>query len=265
MSATLKDASSGASNDIGSLAPIVLGSQQHMSQENMKSDTQQDLRNARALLEQIGNDDEKRKYQKAAEIILIKATRLDPENDEAKILLQSVRGVPAPPPSALLQPRQPQQLPQSDDPPLFTNLGSEKKKSWSKILFGLIAILAIGAGIIWMHGMSSSSAASPPVTRTPNVQQKAIPAAPAPDAPAASAAEEAAPFPKAPTGKLAVASSPPGEIYQGDKRLGLTPTTLQLPVGKQTLEYRLGDLRTVVSHDIKADRTTSATVTFQTT
>jgi hypothetical protein len=269
-----------------------------MSHENMKSDIQQDLRDARALLEQIGSNDEKRKYRKAAEIILIKATRLDPENEEAKILLQSVRGVPAPAPSALPQPDQPQQLPQSDDPSfaaptLFTNLGSDKKKSSSKILFGLIAVLAIGAGIIGMHGMSSSSAASPPVRRTPNVQQKASPAAPAPDTPAAqqpdapatpvaaslqtqqpvhttnaseaTAAKEAAPSPEAPTGKLAVTSSTPAEIYQGDKRLGLTPMTLQLPVGKQTLEYRLGDLRTVVRHDIKAERTTSATVTFQTT
>jgi len=150
MSATLKDASSGAGNDIGSLAPIVLGSRRHMSQENMKSDTQQDLRDARALLEQIGSDDEKRKYRKAAEIILIKATRLDPENEEAKILLQSVRGVPAPPPSALPQPRQPQQLPQSDDPPLFTNLGSEKKKSRWKVIFGLIAVLII-IGIIALY------------------------------------------------------------------------------------------------------------------
>jgi hypothetical protein len=55
------------------------------------------------------------------------------------------------------------------------------------------------------------------------------------------------------------------EIYQGDKRVGSAPGTLQLPAGRQTLEYRHGQLRTVVSYDIKADQTTNASVTFQTT
>jgi hypothetical protein len=293
----LKDANFPAINDIGFLVPIVLVPRCHMNQQSTKSDIQQDLRDARALLEQNGSDDEKRKYRKAAEIILIKATRLDPENEEAKILLQSVRSVRAPSRSAQPQPQQPQQLPQSDDPSftaptLFTNQENEKKKSLSKVLFGLIGILVIGVGIIGMRGMSSSSAASSSVTRAPNVQQKALPAAPEPDTPAAQqpdapatpvaaplqtqqpvhtpdaaaiAAKADAPSPEAPTGKLAVTSSTPAEIYQGYKRLGLTPMTLQLPAGKQTLEYRLGDLRTVVTHDIKADKTTSATVTFQTT
>ena len=260
----------------------------------MKSYIQQDLHDARALLEENGSDDERKKYRKAAEIILLKATRLDPENEEAKILLQSVRGVPAPSPSALPQPQPPQQLPQNDDPSftaptLFTNPGT-KKRSLSKILFGSIGVLVVGVGIIGMHGMSSSSASSP-VTRTPNVQQEALPAAPVSDTPAAQqqsdapatsiaapleteqpvhtpdapAATAASPSPKAPTGKLAVTSSTPTEIYQGDKRLGLTPMTLQLPVGKQPLEYRLGDLRMVVNHDTKADRTISTTLTFQTT
>jgi len=121
----------------------------------MKSDTQQDLRDARALLEQIGSDDEKRKYRKAAEIILLKATRLDPENEEAKILLQSVRGITAPLPSARSQPKQPQPLPQSYHPSftastLFTNLGNEKKKSRWKVIFGLIAVLII-IGIIALY------------------------------------------------------------------------------------------------------------------
>ena len=166
----------------------------------MKSYTQQDLRDARALLEQNGSDDERKKYRKAAEIILLKATRLDPENEEAKILLQSVRGVPAPSPLALPQPQQPQQLPLRDGPALtastlFANPGT-KKRSLSKILFGLIGVLVVGVGIIGMHGMSSSSAASSPVTRTPNAKQEALPAAPVP---------------------------------QGDKRLGLTPMiTIQI-------------------------------------
>jgi len=48
----------------------------------------------------------------------------------------------------------------------------------------------------------------------------------------------------------------------GDKHLGSTPTTLQLPAGNQTIEYRHGDLRSVVTHVIKARETTTALVTF---
>jgi hypothetical protein len=62
-----------------------------------------------------------------------------------------------------------------------------------------------------------------------------------------------------------VSSPTTAEIYQGDKRLGSAPGTLQLPVGRQTLEYRHGNLRTVMTHDIKADQTINAAVMFQTT
>jgi hypothetical protein len=63
-----------------------------------------------------------------------------------------------------------------------------------------------------------------------------------------------------------VVSSPAtAEIYQGDKHLGSAPGTLQLPVGRQTIEYRHGELRTVMSYDIKADQTTNVSITFQTT
>jgi hypothetical protein len=285
-----------------------------MNQESTKTNIQQDLRDARALLEQIGRDEERKKYRKAAELILLKAIRIDPENEEAKILLQSVRSVPAPLLS-VVPPRQPSQMPQSDDESLtmsglFANRGNEKNQTKSplKYLFGVIGVLVAGVGI-WIgqsHGMSSSSAAYSPVPRTPNVQQTALPT-PVPDTPpaapqqldaaatpaiapgqtqqpvqiaaaptatadktstaaATAAAPAKAPVQPAPVmGKLAVTSSTPAEIYQGDKRLGATPMTLQLPVGKQTIEYRLGDLRTVVNHDIKADKTTNATVTFQTT
>jgi hypothetical protein len=64
------------------------------------------------------------------------------------------------------------------------------------------------------------------------------------------------------TGSLAVSCAIAAEIYQGDKHLGSTPTTLQLPAGNQTLEYRHGDLRAVVTHAIKAKETTTALVVF---
>ena len=66
-------------------------------------------------------------------------------------------------------------------------------------------------------------------------------------------------------GRLAVSSTIPAEIYLGNKNLGSTPTTVQLPAGRQSLEYRHGDLRTVVNHTIKANETISAAISFQVT
>src|SRR5215467_4016680 len=60
----------------------------------MPIDIHQDLKDARTLLEQSGTEEEKRKYRKAAEIILLKAVHQEPDNEEAKILLQSARAVP---------------------------------------------------------------------------------------------------------------------------------------------------------------------------
>ena len=287
------------------------------NQDSSKTSVQQDLRDARGLLEQSGSEEEKRKYRKAAEIILIKALRLDPDNEEANILLQSVRGVPVtfvPSPSPVKAPAPPpppaEESLRDDDlsftatataPPLFASLGRDrKKKAKSKVLFGLIFIVALG-GLIWieqMHGMSSR-ATSASYTPAPSAQipapsnvtasTSAMPApsdakltvtsapasappiapiqvaettrpAPAP-APVAAPAAPAAPL----FGKLAVSSPTAADIYQGEKYLGSTPATLQLPAGPQTLEYRHGALRTVITHEIKADQTTSASVAFATT
>ena len=82
----------------------------------------------------------------------------------------------------------------------------------------------------------------------------------APPSPVAYARVDLAPVEK---GTLAVSSPTPAEIYQGDKQLGSTPTTLILPAGSHTLEYRYQDLRTVVSHVVKANETTTALVTFE--
>jgi hypothetical protein len=66
-------------------------------------------------------------------------------------------------------------------------------------------------------------------------------------------------------GSLAVNSPIAADIYLADKLLGSTPTTLQLTPGRYTLEYRHGDLRTVMIHEIKSRETISALVTFDTT
>src|SRR5207248_1562074 len=64
------------------------------------------------------------------------------------------------------------------------------------------------------------------------------------------------------TGSLAVSSPIAAEIYIGEKYLGSTPATLQLPAGSQTLEYRHGDLRSVMTHVVKANEVTTALVSF---
>ena len=66
-------------------------------------------------------------------------------------------------------------------------------------------------------------------------------------------------------GSLAVNSAIAADIYMADKMLGSTPMTLQLTPGRHTLEYRHGDLRTVMTHEIKSRETISALVTFDTT
>jgi len=66
-------------------------------------------------------------------------------------------------------------------------------------------------------------------------------------------------------GKLAVSSPTAADVYMNGKYLASTPATLQLPVGNQTLEYRHGNLRNVVNHQIKPNETTTASVTFQLT
>jgi hypothetical protein len=312
----------------------------------IRDEIQQDVHDARTLIEQSGSPDEKKKYRKAAEIILIKTVQLDPDNAEAKALLQSARAVPGlqapnppqPPPPPQPQPQaqvqqpqpqtaapaqhqpQPQQQthhqPQHQSqavreelaftagPVLFKGLGNEKKKGL-KIPLGLILVLVGGVVVfkfIQAHQPSRTTLAATsnrtepansgfrPVSANPTDASSLIPstpattpalpaalaatsaptpAAPTPTVPPAAAAAAPAPAPPAPPtapamGSLAVSSPTPAEIYQGGKLIGSTPTTLQLPAGRQTLEYRHGEMRTVVNHDIKANTTTAASVTFQT-
>ena len=65
------------------------------------------------------------------------------------------------------------------------------------------------------------------------------------------------------TGTLAVSSPTTVDIYMGDKLVGSAPTTLVLPAGNQTLEYRHQDMRKVMTHVIKANETTTTMVTFE--
>jgi hypothetical protein len=287
-----------ATNKSYCLAFLVRATVCHMlNQEYTPTNTEQDLHDARALLEQAGSDEEKKKYRKAAEIILLKAVRLDPQNEEAKALMQSVRAVPvshAPHPPQRTQ----EEVPFIAVPPKIKSAHTDKKKEpRPKFMLGLMATIGLGGGLLWIlqpHWMSPNAVGATMV-RTESVSQSKLPT-PVADAPfpGAAVAETVAaseqvvasvapPLAATPSqagappalgstatapaamGKLAVGSPTTAEIYQGSQYLGSAPTTLQLPAGRQTLEFRHGDLRTVLSYDIKSDETTTASVTFQAT
>jgi hypothetical protein len=63
-------------------------------------------------------------------------------------------------------------------------------------------------------------------------------------------------------GTLAVSAAVPVDIYRGEEHLGSTPTTLHLPLGSQTLEYRYEGLRQTRSHVIKSQETATAAISF---
>jgi hypothetical protein len=321
----------------------------------MPIDIHQDLKDARTLLEQSGSEEEKRKYRKAAEIILLKAVHQEPDNEEAKILLQSARAVPvgfssrvseaiksfepsrAPEPFKATEPVQatdshkafepfqtsdpiyahaPQKsretlkapepvkapTPREEDvpfvaAPVFQTIDSGKrKKSGLKVPMGLITLVVIGGGGLWMlqsrpankqtlavpaSKTQSSSSTLPPALADQAYQSPASAVADTKPSTLTTASASATPAPvPSPTvsippppaaesttamGKLAVSSATAAEIYQSGHYLGATPTTLQLPVGRQTLEYRHGDLRTFLTHDIKNNQTVTTSVTFHQT
>jgi hypothetical protein len=323
----------------------------------MPIDIHQDLHDARTLLEQSGSEEEKRKYRKAAEIILLKAVHQEPDNEEAKILLQSARAVPVgfssrvseaiksfepsrapapfkapepvqttdlfkafepfetPQPIHDHEPQKPQEWLNVSEPvkassaetreedvpfvaaPVFQTIDSgKKKKSGLKVPMGLITLVVIGGGGLWMlqsrpankHALAvpasktqsarstlppavADQAYTSPASTVADTKTSAVPTPPANTTPApvpsptVSTPPPPAPEPTPSMGRLAVSSATVAEIYQGGHYLGATPTTLQLPVGRQTLEYRHGDLRTVLTHDIKNNQTVTASVTFQQT
>ena len=107
---------------------------------------------------------------------------------------------------------------------------------------------------------------STPVPVAPAVASKPTVPAPVPPVPAvASKPTPQATAASKPPGSLAVNSPIAADIYMFDKYLGATPTTLQLPAGRHAVEYRSGDLRTVMTHEVRSGETTTAFVTFEIT
>jgi hypothetical protein len=70
------------------------------------------------------------------------------------------------------------------------------------------------------------------------------------------------PQPQAESGTLAISSPAAVDIYKNDAYLGSAPVTLELPAGSQTIEYRHGVLRKLVTHVINSNEATKVTITF---
>jgi hypothetical protein len=66
-------------------------------------------------------------------------------------------------------------------------------------------------------------------------------------------------------GKLAISSPMRAQIYLDGRMIGATPTTLDLPAGEQTLEYRYEDLRKRITHTVRPDETTAVNVVMDIT
>jgi tetratricopeptide (TPR) repeat protein len=63
-------------------------------------------------------------------------------------------------------------------------------------------------------------------------------------------------------GTISVNAVRPADIYKDGQLLGSTPTTLELPVGETTLEFRSGDLTKTETYTIKAGENMRAIVAF---
>jgi hypothetical protein len=292
-------------------------SEAQVLQSAIRADIRQDLHDARSLLEQSGTKDEQKKYRKAAEIILIKTLHVEPEDKEAKMLLQSARAMSGrgqQPVSTMTEMPQVSAMPHasqmSENPgaegaaeelpftvaPLLSQKKEEKKTRLSiPLVAAAIIVLVVGLVVMRHFRRSNPNALAAPVERAESVKRSDVPATSTPYSPTPASAQittpakppvanqtpvastpAAAPSTATPAGtpaggsnaasemgRLAVSSTIPAEIYLGNKNLGSTPTTVQLPAGRQTLEFRHGDLRTVVNYTIKANETISAAITFQ--
>jgi hypothetical protein len=260
-------------------------------QEAVHSDIERDLVDARALLRDAQRGDGGQKYQKAAEIILLKILYLDPTHAEAKALLNTAKGSTEPSVSSTsavntieTPAARGEELMFTAAPVPFERQTAKKSSGLSgKLPIIIVAVLILTVGGVLFYGFSSKRASTATVDAKPTpapVPEVPKPIASAPSAPVrtvqpvptptpppdpktAAANDVVAPPAEKPKGSLAVSSAIFAEIYMGGKSLGETPTTLQLPSGKQTLEYRHGNLKTVMTHDIKPNQTTTAIVTFE--
>jgi PEGA domain len=258
-------------------------------QAAVRADIQRDLTDARALLEDAGKNADGQKFRKAAEIILLKILYLDPSHEEAKSLLSGSK-------STVVRPRRlvEEEIAFTAQPEPI-QIGPPARSRINLKVPLIAAGIVLLAGGVWLFRSfatgnvpepSEARVVVPPVPAPRNTASAVIPTPPSPPVIEVKAVVNSAALPPLPakepavptvanspekvaavkeTGSLAINSPTAADIYMGDKNLGSTPITLQLPAGRQTLEYRHGDLRTVMTHDVKARETTAVFVTFEIT
>jgi hypothetical protein len=245
------------------------------------------------------------KNRTSAEIILCKILNIDPDYEEAKGLLVEIRGIPEPVTSRVHPPQPPMARAEPSFTVAYVGNKGDRRRSRRHpipMAAGLIVAMAIGGVLIFRQGpqvpessgavsAAAGSPAQPVQSAVPAPRQYVssqpvrglrpaftVPALPATIAerlpgkgvaPAAPAEPVSAPVsapPAAPKmGTLAVNSPVAAEIYVNDKLVASTPTTLELPEGSHTLEYRHADFRRSVTHVVRANETTTAMVTFDVT
>ena len=261
-------------------------------QAAVSTDIQRDLTDARALLEDAERMEDGHKYRKAAEIILLKILYLDPSHIDAKALLATAK-------ASTRRSSAVEDIGFTARPEPVERKPQVRSRSFNLKPPLVAAGIALLAGGLWFFKSQVRGTAVPePVAPVATVAEPApatiaVPATPlfaaeVPRAPATTdpkAVSSPVPVPPVPAteqvaavvntpvktlpgrdpGSLAVNSPIAADIYLADKLLGATPITLQLTPGRYTLEYRHGDLRTVMIHEIKSRETISALVTFDTT
>jgi hypothetical protein len=274
---------------------------------------QEDLRNARALLDNAQFQDKPQVFARGAEIILARVLNVDPENEEAKLLRSIIKirlsevvsrpvvvtealealpeplvDLPDPPevelPISAAAATDSSAVEEADPEPAearFSNVVQQGARLAIPIALAVLIAVVIGVMLSgWLKPQLKSIASSPVKPAEPadayprantNVVQPSTPIPPLKQNTVQAIAAASVVLPKPPrtpvvanaTGTLALNSALPAEIYMGDKYLGSTPTTLNLPAGTHTLEYRHQNLRKVVSHVVSASETTPARITFE--
>ena len=253
----------------------------------------QDLESARALVEDLPWKENPQKYRKPAETILRRVLQVDPGNRKAMALMSKAQA-PLPSRSSF----------EVGYVVNVAAKPAPKKQERQKSGYGFLLVAAAGViGIVMLarhwtpqkaeyvatasasaatiHAIPVSSEAPPvdaplvdllPSTDSTSVAEEiaAPPLAPAVPANTAAAPAPAAKPPAQPAvlpekGTLALSSPTTVDIYSGDKYLASLPTTLELPAGTHTLEYRHLDQRKLVNHVVRPNETTTATITFDVT
>jgi hypothetical protein len=255
-----------------------------------------DLESARKLLEDPPWKDNPQKYRKSAETILRRILNFDPENAQAKALMVKAKEQPETL-TRRFAPPSPGGRGVSPEPAYVVGYVKPAPppaaRARSAFPVTLLALVVFTGALIARSYMNdretvyvpTASAGSTPVSapapvaeiaamsaqEPPPIEAEPVIETPAPavEPPVAVAVPSPAPSPKhaapAAPGTLAVSSPVKVDIYSDGQYVASVPTTLELPPGTHTLEYRHQNLRRQMAHAIRSGETATAMVTFDIT